>query len=72
MLQTPEGQEMVKKFLASPEGQDMVISYISTPQGKQFFGTILLRIVEELNVSTEQKEIVKQIAESQLAGASDQ
>ena len=30
MLQTPEGQEMVKKFLSSPDGENMIIGYIST------------------------------------------
>jgi hypothetical protein len=68
MLQTPEGQEMVKKFLSSPDGQNMVISYISTPQGKQFLGTLLLGIADKLNLSPEQKEMVRNIAESQLQG----
>jgi hypothetical protein len=70
MLQTPEGQDMVKKFLASPDGQKMVISYISTPEGKQFLGTLLLGITDKLNLSPEQKETVRQIAESQLQGVS--
>ena len=35
MLQTPEGQEMVKKFLSSPDGENMIIGYISTPEGKK-------------------------------------
>jgi hypothetical protein len=70
MLQTPEGQETVKKFLASPDGLNMVISYISTPEGKQFFGTLLTRVVDSLNISSEQKETVRQIAESQLQGVS--
>lgn len=70
MLQTPEGQDMVKKFLASPDGQKMVISYISTPEGKQFLGTLLTGIADKLNLSPEQKETVRQIAESQLQGVS--
>ena len=70
MLQTPEGQETVKKFLSSPEGQNMVISYISTPEGKQFFGTLLLGIVDKLGLSPGQKEIEQHIAESQLQGVS--
>ena len=68
MLQTPDGQEMVKKFLSSTEGQNMVISYISTPEGKQFFGTLLLGIVDKLGFSPDQKERVRNIAESQLQG----
>ncbi|MEI6841600.1 MAG: hypothetical protein WCK53_10055 [Methanomicrobiales archaeon] len=70
MLKTPEGQEMAKKFLSSPEGQNMITSYIQTPEGKQFFGTLLLGIVDKLNLSPEQKETVRTIAESQLQGVS--
>jgi len=43
---------------------------ISTPEGKQFFGTLLTRVVDTLNISSEQKETVRQIAESQLQGVS--
>lgn len=70
MLQTSDGQEMVKKFLSSPDGQNMVISYISTPEGRQFLGTLLLGIVDKLGLSPEQKEMVRNIAESQLQGVS--
>jgi len=71
MLQTPEGQEAVKNFLASPEGQNMIINYVSTPQGKQFFGNLLLGIVDKLNISPEQKEMIRKIAQSQIVGLSD-
>jgi len=70
MLQTSDGQEMVKKFLSSPDGQNMVISYISTPEGRQFFGTLLLGIVDKIGLSPDQKEMVRNIAESQLQGVS--
>lgn len=68
MLQTPEGQEMAKKFLSSPEGLDMVTKYIQTPEGKQFFGTFLMGVADKLNLSPEQKGMLQKIAESQLQG----
>ena len=70
MLQTSEGQEMVKQFLSSPDGRNMIINYISTPQGKQFLGNLLLGIVDKLNLSPEQKEMIRNIAQSQIQGPS--
>jgi len=70
MLQTPEGQETVKKFLTSPDGQNMIVNYISTPQGKQLLGNILLGIVDKLNISPEQKEMLRKIAQSQIQESS--
>jgi hypothetical protein len=69
MLDSPEGQEMVKKFLAPSEGQNMVIRYASTPKGKQFLGIILLGVVDKLNLTTEQKGILLNIALQQMQGA---
>jgi hypothetical protein len=72
ILQTPEGKDMVKKFLASPDGQNMIINYISTPQGKQFLGNLLMGIVDKMNISPEQKEMVRKIAQSQIQESSGQ
>ena len=69
MLQTPEGQDMVKKFLASPEGQNMIIDYISTPQGKQFLGTVLLGAVDKLNIPADQKQMIRNLADQHLQGS---
>jgi hypothetical protein len=70
VIQTPEGQEMVKKFLSSSDGQNMIINYISTPQGKQFLGNLLLGIVDKMNISQEQKEMIRKVAQSQLQESS--
>jgi hypothetical protein len=70
VLQIPEGQETVKNFLSSPDGQKMIINYISTPQGKQFLGNLLLGIVDKLNISPEQKEMIRKIAQSQIQESS--
>lgn len=69
MLQTPEGQEMVKKFLASPEGQNMIVGYVSSPEGKKMLGNLLLGVVDKLNLSPEQKQTIRTIAEQQLQGS---
>jgi hypothetical protein len=69
MLQTPEGQEMVKKFLGSPDGQNMLVGYISTPEGKKLLGTLLLGVVDRLNITPEQKQMVRTLAEQQLQGS---
>jgi len=68
LLQTPEGKEMIKKFLASPEGQNMIVGYISTPEGKKLLGNTLLGVVDRLNLSQEQKQVIRTIAEQQLQG----
>jgi hypothetical protein len=69
MLQTPEGQEMVKKFLGSPDGQNMLVGYVSTPEGKKLLGTMLLGVVDRLNITPEQKQMVRTLAEQQLQGS---
>ncbi|HTY15376.1 MAG TPA: hypothetical protein VMC42_06685 [Methanoregulaceae archaeon] len=69
MLQTPEGQEMVKKFLGSPEGQNMIVEYVSSPEGRKLLGTMLLGVVDRLNLSPEQKQTIRTIAEQQLSGS---
>lgn len=69
MLQTPEGQEMVKKFLGSPEGQNMIVGYVSSPEGKKLLGTMLLGVVDRLNLSPEQKQMIRSLAEQQLQGS---
>lgn len=70
MLQTPEGQEMVKTFLTSPEGQNMMMNFISTPQGKQFLSNILLSILDTVNVPLEAKGTIRKLAEQYLQGTS--
>ena len=69
MLQTPEGQDMVKKFLSSPEGKDMIIGYISTPEGKQLLGSMLLGVIDRLNLNGDQKQTIRTIVEQQLQGS---
>lgn len=61
---------MMKKFLSSPDGQNVVINYILTPERKQSFGILLLGIVDKPGLSPDQKELVRNIAESQLHGVS--
>jgi len=71
MLQTPEGQEMVKKFLTSAQGQNMVIGFIGTPQGQQFLGAVLSGVVDTLNLPPDAKTLVRNIA-GQLQGGQAQ
>ena len=44
---------------------------LQTPHDKQFFGTPLIGIADKLSISPEQKEMVRNIAESQLKGVAD-
>jgi hypothetical protein len=71
LLQTPEGQELMKKFLSSPDGQRMMIKYISTREGEQFLGNLLLGGVDAMNITPEQKDIVRQVARLQVQGQPD-
>ncbi len=60
---------MVKRFLGSPEGQDMIVGFIATPEGKKLLGNLLLHIVDRLDLSPEQKQTIRSIAEQQLQGS---
>ena len=64
-LQTPEGQEAVKKFLASPEGIKLLQNFVGTPEGKQVMAGILPTALSGLNLPAGTSELVMNALKSQ-------
>lgn len=57
-LQTPEGQESVKKFLASPEGLRLLQDFAGTSEGKQVMAGVLPQVLSNLNLPAGASEII--------------
>ena len=58
-LQTPEGQEAVKKFLASPEGIALLQNFVGTPDGKKTMLSVLPSVVGSLNLPPGAADMIK-------------
>lgn len=57
-LQTPEGQETVKKFLASPEGLRLLQDFAGTAEGKRALAGLLPQILSGLNLPAGASELI--------------
>jgi len=58
-MATPEGQEAVKKFLASPQGITLLQNFVGTPDGKKTMASILPQVLGGLNLPAGTTEAVK-------------
>lgn len=57
-LQTPEGQEAVKKFLASPEGMTLLQNFLASAEGKKALAGALPGILSGLNLPAGASEMI--------------
>ena len=57
-LQTPEGQEAVKKFLASPEGITLMQNFFASAEGKKALSGALPGILSGLNLPAGAPEMI--------------
>lgn len=57
-LQTPEGQEAVKKFLASPEGMTLLQNFLASADGKKALAGALPGILSGLNLPAGSSEMI--------------
>ncbi len=57
-LQTPEGQEAVKKFLASPEGITLLQNFAVSAEGKNVMARVLPGILSGLNLPAGTSEML--------------
>jgi hypothetical protein len=64
-LQTPEGQDAVKKFLASPEGTKLLQNFLGTSEGKQTLGGMLPGLLAGLDIPAGAPELIAGALKSQ-------
>ena len=64
-LQTPEGQEAVKKFLASPEGIKLLQNFMGTPEGKKTMAGVLPTVLSGLNLPAGASELITNALKNQ-------
>ncbi len=57
-LQTPEGQEAVKKFLASPEGISLLQNFAASAEGKKVMASVLPNVLSGLNLPAGASEML--------------
>jgi hypothetical protein len=57
-LQTAEGQEAVKKFLASPEGIRLLQSFAGTPDGQKTMLSVLPTVIGGMNLPAGAKDAI--------------
>ncbi|NMB79530.1 MAG: hypothetical protein GYA23_10615 [Methanomicrobiales archaeon] len=57
-LQTPEGQDAVKKFLASPQGIQLLSGFVGTPEGKTTMAGVMPQFLSGLNLPAGTTETV--------------
>jgi hypothetical protein len=57
-LQTPEGQDAVKKFLASPEGISLLQNFASSAEGKKVMAGVLPGMLSGLNLPAGASEMI--------------
>ena len=58
-LATAEGQEAVKKFLASPQGIALLQNFAGTPDGKKTMASVLPQVLGGLNLPAGTTDVVK-------------
>ncbi len=58
-LATPEGQETVKKFLASQDGIALLKNFASTPEGQRVIASLLPQIIGSLNLPPGVADMIK-------------
>jgi hypothetical protein len=58
-LETPEGQESVKKFLASPNGIELLKNFAMTPDGKKVIMGILPQVLGSMNLPPGVADMIK-------------
>jgi len=64
-LQTPEGQDAVKKFLASPDGIKMLQNFMGTHEGKQTLMSILPTVLSGLNLPAGASDMITNALKTQ-------
>jgi len=64
-LQTPEGQEAVRKFLASPEGVALLQNFAGTPEGQKTMLSVLPNVIGGLNLPPGAADMIKNALGSQ-------
>ncbi|MDD1693198.1 MAG: hypothetical protein LUQ71_00590 [Methanoregula sp.] len=64
-LQTPEGQETVKKFLASPEGIALLQNFAGTPEGKKTLMSVLPTVLSGLNLPAGASDMITNALKTQ-------
>lgn len=64
-LQTPEGQEAVKKFLASPEGLQLLQNFAGTSEGKQVMASVLPSVLSGLNLPAGASDMILGVLKNQ-------
>jgi len=57
-LQTPEGQEAVKKFLASPEGISLLQNFAGSTEGRKVMAGVLPSVLSGLNLPAGASEMI--------------